>query len=161
MSISSPSPHSELLTLASARELLKVFVDCPGSRPRVELDHVDRDQVRQALLLLVAESSYQTLGICADTADQAFQALGEYLVAFGYHWDQDAQTVQVLQTEITGSVYVKFNTRTGSCYLDRYGGLDRGVLVTCQSEYDSEAVGTYGHVPLNLFAEAVAGDGAV
>ncbi|MGL5033413.1 MAG: DUF1824 family protein, partial [Microcystaceae cyanobacterium] len=53
--------------------------------------------------------------------------------------------------EIEGPVYLKFNTKKMSHYLDTYDGSYRGVLISCQME-DDNLTGTYGYFPLNLFA---------
>ncbi|MDJ0594500.1 MAG: DUF1824 family protein [Pleurocapsa sp. MO_226.B13] len=48
-------------------------------------------------------------------------------------------------------VYLKFSTQKMSYYSSEYTGEYRGVLVSIQSEDDLIA-GTYGHFPLDLFA---------
>jgi hypothetical protein len=89
-------------------------------------------------------SDYQILGVCADTAEQAIAALHTYLQAFGL-------TDLPVPAAIAGVVYLKYNPKTGLCYLKPYEGEHRGVLVSCQSAYDGDVNETFGHFPLDLF----------
>ena len=91
------------------------------------------------------ESESENFGICADTLQEAQQALASYLQALGY-----GHQVPNPLGEHSGPVYLKFNTQKQSPYLDGYDGPYRGVLIACQS--DSTAInGTYGYFPLDLF----------
>ena len=100
--------------------------------------------LRQAVLLLAENSDYQILGICADTVAQGLSALKNYSEALGYEPNLDLPSVD-------GSVYIKFNPKTGLCYLDSYTGTHRGVLVSYQSAYEGRINEMYGHLPLDLF----------
>ncbi len=134
------------LSVLDAENLLKPFVcnDESGDRSDAEWK-----QVRDAILTLVKRSDFQTLGICANSSEQAMSALKSYLQAFGDRVD-DLGTVS--ESNESESVYIKFNTQRRSIHRDRYSGDYRGVLVTCQSQDPSQSGGTYGHFPLNLFA---------
>lgn len=129
------------MTLLEARELLKRF-DCnQRDRPAPP----DYSLLRQALLLAADHSDYQLLGICADTLTAGIEALHAFTQALGY-------TVVVPQHKQEGAVYLKFNPRNGTCYVDAYTGSHRGVLVSCQSADDAGINEMYGHLPLNLFS---------
>jgi Domain of unknown function (DUF1824) len=108
----------------------------------------DREQLRQAIILVTSLSEYNNLGICADDEKAGFAALTDYLKALGY----DTKVEFASDPEIEGAVYIKFNMQKMSYYLDSYTGTYRGVLVSCQSEND-KIVGTYGHFPLDLFSK--------
>ena len=136
-----PTLDSENLTLAAAQDLLKQFTCVDRSPTLITLDPV---LVRQALLLIAAHSDYQILGICADTINQAATALKTYLAALGY----DATPAI---SPLEGAVYVKFNPNRDRCHVSPYDGNHRGVLVSCQSAYDSGINETFGHLPLDLF----------
>jgi hypothetical protein len=131
------------LTLAEAHQLLKQF-DCvtPADRPLPP----QRDRLKQALLVVVEQSDYQMLGICAETIAAGKAALETYTQALGYQLDSEP-------TPIEGAVYIKFNTKTNSCYASSYEGEYRGVLVSCQSAYETGLNEMYGHLPLDLFAD--------
>ena len=133
------------LSVQEAQKILKAF-SC------IDTKSVDSESektlIRQALLLLISKSDYQNLGICADSVAQGFLALETYLKALGYEATLDRADI----TSFIGPVYIKFTTQKQSYYLDSYIGKYRGVLVSCQSSQDESINGTYGHLPLDLFA---------
>jgi Domain of unknown function (DUF1824) len=112
----------------------------------------DRPSIRLALIALLDQSDYQTLGVCCGDLATALDSLNSYLAAL----DQ-------LETELISgkdladdlkpgeAIYVKSNTRTGRAYAERYKGAYRGVLVAYQSDVAGTITGTYGHFPLDLF----------
>lgn len=136
-----PTQNSTPLTLQEAQALLKPF-NCIANKSITS--ESEKALIRQALLLLTEHSDYQILGICADTAAQGLSALKSYADALGYQSFFDLQPIE-------GSVYIKFNPKSGLCYLDSYTGIHRGVLVSCQSAYEDGINEMYGHLPLDLF----------
>lgn len=129
------------MDLANACELLRP-INClhPQSMP-------DRSLVRAAVHQVAAASDYQILGICADTIAQGIQALKTYSAALGYQPSLDLAAIE-------GVVYIKFNPKSALCYADRYSGEYRGVLISCQSAYESGLNEMFGHLPLDLFEGA-------
>lgn len=128
------------LTLEEAHRCLKQF-DC------IQPHEVERStwaEVQQALRFVASRSDYQILGICADTVAQAKAALESYAQALGYDALCELEPIE-------GSVYLKFNPKTGTCHLSPYPGSHRGVLVACQSTYETGINEMYGHLPLELF----------
>ena len=132
------------LTVAQARELLARY-SCLETEPADPGS--ERSQLREALLLLVDLAEFETLGVCANSPAQGFSALAQYLQAMGYELPFDPQAA----AEGDGPAFIKLNTRQMRYYWEPYSGPARGVLVTCQSPDDAVA-GTYGHLPLDLFA---------
>jgi Domain of unknown function (DUF1824) len=139
------------LSLQSAHNMLKAF-DCLTPKaiaPKAIASETERLQVQQALLQVAQSSDYQILGICAPTAEQAYQALKSYAGALGY------ETVGIATVEAAEpsakAVYLKFNPKLGSCYLAPYEGTHCGVLVACQSADASGLNEMYGHLPADLF----------
>ena len=131
----------------TVKEAEKILADCSCMDTKSVDSESEKVLLRQALLLIASCSDYQILGICADTTDQGLLALKTYSDALGYEATDDL-------TPVEGSVYIKFNPKTGLCYLDSYSGKYRGVLVSCQSLQDESINGTYGHLPLDLFVSA-------
>jgi len=131
----------ETLSLQAAQALLRRFI-CIEKLADAEIPAPDL--VRQALQQVRDHSDYQILGICADSATQAIATLHAYLTAFGFEELPQPQAIE-------GVVYLKYNPRSGLCYLKPYEGNHRGVLVSCQSAYDGDVNETFGHLPLNLF----------
>ncbi len=142
--MSTQNPNN--LTTEQAKKVLDSF-SCLHSK-LVESES-EKALLRQALLLIVSESDYQNLGICADSAELGFLALEAYSQALGY----EAIVNRADATSFVGPVYIKFNTQKESYYLDTYTGKYRGVLVSCQSS-DELINGTYGHLPLDLFIDS-------
>lgn len=103
-------------------------------------------QMRQALAILAEHCDYQIFGVCAGDADTAIRALHGYTDALG------ADRPPALDP-ISGPVYIKYNPKIALCYMEPYEGTERGVLVSCQSAYDTGIRDLYGHLPLDLFAE--------
>lgn len=130
------------LTIEKAHRLLKQF-DC--IQPPSVNSQADFQAIQAALCYVAQHSDYQILGICADSVEQACQALQSYGKALGY-------AVQFAPEPMAGAVYLKFNPK-GSCYASPYEGKHRGVLVACQSAYSDGINEMYGHLPLDLFAE--------
>jgi hypothetical protein len=133
--------NSTNLTVQEAQKLLKPFNCLEGQSVN---SASEKALLRQAVLLLAENSDYQILGICADTVAQGLSALKNYSEALGYEPNLDLPSVD-------GSVYIKFNPKTGLCYLDSYTGTHRGVLVSYQSAYEGRINEMYGHLPLDLF----------
>ncbi len=129
----------------SAEQFLKRFVCSTGEEA---LNSEEQEQTRAALLLLIGESDYQTLGVCADGRAEAIAALERFLPGLGH---TDASLDSSGLPDLSGPVFLKYNTRNRSGYLSEYEGRYRGVLVTCQSDFADGVCGTYGHFPLDLF----------
>ncbi len=132
------------LSLEEAQQILKKFT-CLDMQSLAS--PLQKQELRQAILLVASLSDYQMLGVCASSTDEGFLALKTYLTALGYQPVLDPNSV----TSFTSSVYIKFNTLKGSYYVDSYTGTYRGVLVSCQSSSESGISETYGHLPLDLF----------
>jgi len=130
--------------LDTAQQLLRLFTEGDRLPPQQLSPH---DQVRQALHQVREHSDYQIFGICAAAIADATTSLKAYLAALGYDAPGEIPTVE-------GAVYVKYNPKTGRCHVDSYIGEYRGVLVSCQSEYDGDVNETFGHLPLDLFSQA-------
>lgn len=144
MSLSNSAPTE----LTSALKQLKVF-SCLEQHPLNS--EAEKEQLRQAILLVVRLADYHNLGICADNGKQSLEALAVYLCAFGYPVPPSPQELDSIEAPI----YVKFNLKKQSLYWDSYSGEYRGVLISCQSSEYDELNGTFGHFPLDLFTAAV------
>ena len=131
------------MNLEAAQMLLRQFI-CIERVPADQMPILEDIQV--ALRQVCDRSDDQIFGICADSAPQAIATLHHYLAALGY-------SARPQPDAIAGSVYLKFNPKTQRCHLDIYTGTHRGVLVSCQSADDEDVNETYGHLPLNLFAD--------
>ncbi|MEG3841182.1 DUF1824 family protein [Microcoleus sp. herbarium14] len=134
------------LTVEAAQQILKDFTCLDMQSVASPLE---KQALRQAILLVASLSDYQMLGVCASSTGEGFSALETYLKALGYQAVLDPSAFSAF----AGSVYIKFNTLKGSYYVDGYIGTYRGVLVSCQSSSEGGVTGTYGHLPLDLFVD--------
>ena len=50
-----------------------------------------------------------------------------------------------------GSVFLKFNQKTGSVFVRSENGLGEGILITCQYDDEFKEANTFGPLPLNFF----------
>lgn len=131
------------LTADEALKILKRY-SCIEIKT-IELE-ADKEQLRQAIKLVVSLSESENFGVCADNSQEGFEALESYLKALGY-----IPQINPDLSDINDSpIYIKFSTHKMSYYTDSYSGTYRGVLISCQSE-DDKLTGTYGHFPLDLF----------
>ncbi|UFP94115.1 DUF1824 family protein [Gloeobacter morelensis] len=106
----------------------------------------DRALVRRALVQLAGPAEYKMIGICADSVESAVTALRGYLAAFDY-----PEPPLAFDPIDERGVYLKFNPKTGSCYVSPYTGSERGVIVSCFSPGSEEYNETYAHLPMELF----------
>ncbi|MBL1210916.1 DUF1824 family protein [Geminocystis sp. GBBB08] len=106
----------------------------------------EKKELQEALKLIVSLSDNQNFGICASNSQEAFNTLNNYLQALGY-----TDKINVNLLEENQPVYLKFSTERISYNLSDYQGEYRGVLITIFADFEDEIVGTYGHLPLDLF----------
>jgi Domain of unknown function (DUF1824) len=141
MTILQLAPTTE--NIRAVRQRLAQF-SCLATPPK--LSESKRQALREDLLWFSEQAEYETLGICADTIEQAQTALMAYIAALGC-------PMTITLPEHAGVVYVKFNTLKQTWYVDDYPGPSRGVLVafhTSEPELD-KINGTYGPFPFDLF----------
>ncbi|BAQ63482.1 DUF1824 family protein [Geminocystis sp. NIES-3709] len=132
------------LEVDQALKLLKEF-SCVDVK-LVESE-IQKQQLQEALKLIVSLSDDQNFGICASSVSQAFNTLKNYLQALEYnHNIEDNLSLE------NNPVYLKFSTERKSYNLSDYQGKYRGVLITIFSDFNDRIVGTYGYLPLNLFS---------
>ncbi|KAK9813162.1 hypothetical protein WJX72_010000 [[Myrmecia] bisecta] len=91
------------------------------------------------------------LGVLASDVRLAMRALRDYTQALSTPWMLPECKVSGAASiaAIPGSVYIKYNSTTGQCYVTKYDGRDRGVLLQLGQQQ-------VGHLPLGLFDEAMA-----
>jgi hypothetical protein len=137
------SNPDNLLTAQTAKKMLAEY-SC-NNNSNLE-SSIEKEKIRQALLLITNLCEWQNLGICADNSTEGFEALLSYLQALGYESNFNFHDFPTSDK----AVYIKYNGQKMSYFLDSYLGEYRGVLISCQSE-DDNITGTYGHFPLDLF----------
>ena len=131
--------------LHQAIYLLKQYSDIV---PKTVDSEVEKQRLRSAVKLLVNQADAQNFGICASNAKEALNTLSSYLQALGYEFNDFSNTISNSE-----AVYLKFSTERMSYHISSYDGEYRGVLITIFSENQEEILGTYGHLPIDLFEE--------
>ena len=127
---------------------LSVLREYSCMQQKTPTSEAEKQQLREALLLITSLSESENLGICADNTTVGFTVLLSYLTALGYQANFDIASISTSKDP----VYIKFNAQKMSHFVDAYKGEYRGVLVSCQAE-DEAIAGTYGHLPLDLFID--------
>jgi hypothetical protein len=116
-----------------------------------------RQALRDALLLAAShpwpEAGYSLdseilLGVLASDVRLGVRSLRDYCAALNLDFILPTSRIPNAPTlpSIQSSVYIKYNSKSGLCYVTAYEGRDRGVLVN---------LGTVqiGHIPLGIFDE--------
>ena len=129
------------MTRSEAETILRQFICVDRSS-----HSSDYAAIRDAVSIVTNLSDYQIFGICAETAEEGLRSLSQYLSALNY-----AETPKI--QPISGAVYVKFNPKTERSHIEPYTGEHRGVLISCQSDYDDGVNETFGHLPIDLFEQ--------
>ena len=130
-----------VIALESTLALLRSY-SCLAPKP---VSPAEKVPLQKAIAAVLERSEGLNFGICADTVDQALQALCSYLQGLGY----DVDLAEIPEHSIAGAAYLKYSLQRQAFYFDDYVGEYRGVLISCQG--DDEIAGTYGHFPLDLF----------
>jgi DNA polymerase III delta prime subunit len=127
-------------------QALTILKQYSGIELKIINSQEEKETLQSALKLIVNLSDYQNLGICASTTKEAFDTLKNYLYAFGY-----SQDIAINSSLENKPVYLKFSTERMSYNLSDYQGEYRGVLITIFADFDDKIIGTYGHLPIDLF----------
>jgi Domain of unknown function (DUF1824) len=116
-----------------------------------------RQALRDALLLAAANpwpaagyslDSEILLGVLASDVRLGVRSLRDYSAALNLEFILPTSRIPNAPTlpSIHSSVYIKYNSKSGLCYVTAYEGRDRGVLVNLGTEQ-------IGHLPLGLHDE--------
>jgi len=142
-------PAGETLTLERLR----------GLRTAPTLGQAQRQQLKQELGLALARCQWFTVGVMAPGEAEALAALRA--LESGLGWSCLAAASDTASVAPGHSVFLKGNQRTGTYQLRQENGLGEGLLITGHQPEDPSVEGTWGPLPLDLFAAAgLAGDPA-
>ncbi|MBD2189686.1 DUF1824 family protein [Pseudanabaena mucicola] len=132
---------SNHLTIADAERILWELSDLDSDTATSDR----RSQICEALDYLTKQADYHIFGICAETTQDAMQALQNYTVHFRY------ELPAVDLPDIADGIYLKYNPRSRRYHCDNYQGTYRGVLISFHTDFTDGYSGTQGHFPLDLF----------
>jgi len=131
--------------LNQALEILKKY-SCV--EPKTPDSDAEKQQLSQAVKLIANQADSINIGICAANLREGFDALNSYLKGLEYPVTFE---MSATQSKID-PVYIKFNGEKMSHVVSEYSGGYRGVLITVFAYTNEQIMGTYGHLPLNLFS---------
>ena len=122
------------------------LVDLNNLRTAPKLSYAQEKKLLEELEANILNADWITIGIMAPSDDRAIEALQSISkkyssIKFGnlgsFHAD--------------GSVFLKANQKTGNVFVRSENGLGEGILITCQSDEDTEESNTFGPLPLDIF----------
>jgi hypothetical protein len=109
-----------------------------------------RQQLKQELVQALARCQWFTVGVMAPGEAEALAALRALESALG--WSALAAASEPAVIAAGHSVFLKGNQRTGTYLLRQEDGLGEGLLITGHHHEDASVEGTWGPLPLDLFA---------
>ena len=122
-----------------------------GLRSAPPLDRQQREALLQALQAVLARCDWFTFGVMAPSAPAAVKALRALEQSQGWEplaLDPGGEALEAME----GPVFLKGNQNNGRFQLRREAGLGEGLLIAGHSATDPAAEGTWGPLPLDLFA---------
>ena len=153
-----PTPPSPALAQEPADETL-TLERLRGLRTAPTLGLAQRQQLKQELVQALARCQWFTLGVMAPGEAEALAALRG--LESGLGWSRLAAASDAAAIAPGHTVFLKGNQRTGTYLLRQEDGLGEGLLITGHHPEDPSVEGTWGPLPLDLFAAAgLAGDPA-
>lgn len=122
-----------------------------GLRSAPALSPEQNSALRNELQPLLQRCDWFTIGIMAPSASSAVAALRQAEQANGWQALELDPAGEALEA-IEGPVFLKGNQNTGRFLVRREAGLGDGILITGHSPAEPEAEGTWGPLPLGVFA---------
>ena len=121
-----------------------------GLRTAPTLSLEQRHQLKQELAQALARCQWFTVGVMAPGEVEALAALRA--LESGLGWSALAAASEPAAIAAGHSVFLKGNQRTGTYLLRQEDGLGEGLLITGHHSEDPSVEGTWGPLPLDLFA---------
>ncbi len=121
-----------------------------GLRTAPTLNLEQRQQLKQELVQALARCQWFTVGVMAPGEAEALGALRA--LESGLGWSALAAASEPAAIAAGQSVFLKGNQRSGSYLLRQEDGLGEGLLITGHHSEDPSVEGTWGPLPLDLFA---------
>ena len=120
--------------------------DLNSLRTAPVLSHSQVKKLLEELEVNIFNANWITIGIMAPSDIKAIKALqaisGKFSsIKFGNFDSLHAD----------GSVFLKFNEKTGNAFVRSESGLGEGILITCQYDEAVEESNTFGPLPLDFF----------
>ena len=125
---------------------LNKLADLNCLRTAPQLSNSQKKKILKELEINIFETDWITIGIMASSDIKAIEALQSISKKYSFVKFDNLDSIHA-----DGSVFLKGNQKTGNVFLRSENGLGEGILITCQSDEDSEASNTFGPLPLDFF----------
>jgi hypothetical protein len=123
-----------------------------GLRSAPLLSAAEQAALREELQTAMDPCDWFTIGVMAPSAAEAMMSLRAWEQALGWEALELDPSGEALAS-IEGPVFLKGNQNNGRFQVRREAGLGEGILITGHSAVSPEAEGTWGPLPLQLFAQ--------
>ena len=98
----------------------------------------------------IMNADWITVGIMAASDFHAISALKSIPQKYPNFKFRDLENLYA-----TGSVFLKWNQKTGNVFIRSESGLGEGILITCQNDLDAQESNTFGPLPLDFFKQLI------
>jgi len=122
------------------------LVDLNVLRTAPKLSNSQVKNILEELEANIFNADWITIGIMAPCDTKAIEALQSISNKYS-----SIKFGNLDLNNADGSVFLKFNQKTGSVFVRSENGLGEGILITCQYDEDAEESNTFGPLPLDFF----------
>ena len=123
------------------------LVDLNSLRTAPQLNNLQLKKLLEELENNIFNADWITIGIMASSDFEAVAALKSISKKYSFLKFRDLGTLNAI-----GSVFLKYNQKTGNVFIRSEKGLGEGILLTCQYEHDNKDSNTFGPFPLDFFS---------
>ena len=121
-----------------------VDLNCLRTAPQLSINQ--KKKLFKELEINIFEADWITIGIMASSDIEAIEALESISKKYSFVKFDNLDSIHA-----DGSVFLKGNQKTGNILLRSENGLGEGILITCQSDENSEGSNTFGPLPIDFF----------
>ena len=121
-----------------------VDLNCLRTAPQLSINK--KKKLFKELEINIFEADWITIGIMASSDIEAIEALESISKKYSFVKFDNLDSIHA-----DGSVFLKGNQKTGNILLRSENGLGEGILITCQSDENSEGSNTFGPLPIDFF----------
>ena len=122
------------------------LVDLNSLRTAPLLSEIKEKKLLEELETNIFNADWITIGIMAPSHTKAIESLKSISKKYS-----SIKFGNLDLNNADGSVFLKFNQKTGSVFVRSENGLGEGILITCQYNDDVQENNTFGPLPLNFF----------
>ena len=122
------------------------LVDLNSLRTAPQLSELQIKKLLVELEANIFDADWITIGIMAPYDTEAIEALESISKKYSSIKFSNLDSLHA-----DGSVFLKFNQKTGNVFVRSENGLGEGILITCQYDEDAQESNTFGPLPLDFF----------